>query len=78
MLYGSETWNCTKSQIKTLDSTQYRHLQTICGKSWKDKILYYEILKSIQFRPNQNYEWEHEDDPKCTDVNLNQLKTHFK
>ena len=22
MLYGSETWNCTKSQIKTLEGTQ--------------------------------------------------------
>jgi len=68
MLYGSETWNCTKSQIKTLEGTQYRHLRTICGKSWKDKISYYEILKSIQFGPNQNYEWAHEDDPKSTDV----------
>ena len=43
-------------------------LNIVCGKSWKDKISYYEILKSIQFGPNQNYEWAHEDNPKSTDV----------
>ena len=38
LLYGAETWNCTRAQIAKMNGLQYRQLRTISGKNWKDKV----------------------------------------
>ena len=53
-------------QIAKLNGVQYRHLRTISGKTWRDKMSHVELLTSVQFGRNQNFEWAHSDDNKKT------------
>jgi hypothetical protein len=75
MLYGSESWNCSRRDLKKLNGLQYRQLRSICGKKWSDKISHVELLQSIQFGQNQNFEWALSEEDKTKDPNLPAVET---
>ena len=62
LLYGSETWNCTQKQIAKMNGVQYRHLRTISGETWRHKISHVDLLTSVQFGKNQNFELDLSED----------------
>ena len=66
ILYGGETWNCSRKQISKLNGIQYRQLRTILGKNWRDKISHVDILHSVKFGTNQNFNWALPDDETKT------------
>lgn len=69
LLYGAETWNCTRAQIAKMNGLQYRQLRTISGKNWKDKVSHVELLQAVKFGTNQNFEWAlPEDETKTPDL----------
>ncbi|XP_065575575.1 uncharacterized protein LOC136037066 [Artemia franciscana] len=45
MLYSSETWPMTQTNLKRVDAVQARHLRRPKGFKWYDKIRNTEILK---------------------------------
>ena len=47
MIYSSESWNCTKKEVRKLEGLQYRQLRSIFGKTWKDRISHVQLLQSI-------------------------------
>ena len=65
-LYGSETWNCSQKQISKLNGIQYRQLRTISGKNWRDKISHVDLLHSVKFGTNKNFNWALPDDETKT------------
>ena len=75
MIYSSESWNCTKKEIRKLEGLQYRQLRSIFGKTWKDRISHVQLLQSIKFGPNFNFNWAVSDDDKTKDPNLSSVKT---
>ena len=64
--YGAETWNCSWKEISKLNGIQYRQLRTILGKNWLDKISHVDILHSVKFGTNQNFNWALPDDETKT------------
>ena len=62
LIYGAETWNCGKGDFRKLDGLQYRHLRTLAGKTYKDKISHVQLLQSIKFGRNENFTWAIPDD----------------
>jgi hypothetical protein len=75
MIYGSEAWNCSKRELQKLNGLQYRQLRTILGKKWSDKISHVELLHSIKFERNENFEWALSDEDKSKDQNLPAMET---
>jgi hypothetical protein len=57
LTYGCEVWNTTQQQMAKLEGIQYRHLRSIIGKTWRDKISHVELLQLAQIRNNKNFEW---------------------
>ena len=47
MLYSSETWPITQTQLRRVDAVQARHLRWVEGFKWYDKISNTEILKTF-------------------------------
>ena len=74
MIYGSETWNCGKSDLRKLDGLQYRQLRTITGKTFRDKVSHVQLLQSIKFGPNQNFLWAIPED-ETKNPNLTSIET---
>ena len=70
MIYSSESWNCTKKEIRKLEGLQYRQLRSILGKTWKDRISHVQLLQSIKFGPNFNFNWAVSDEDKTKDPKL--------
>ena len=48
MLYSSETWPITQTQLRRVDAVQARHLRRVEGFKWYDKIRNTEILKTFR------------------------------
>ena len=78
MIYSSESWNCTKKEIRKLEGLQYRQLRSIFGKTWKDRISHVQLLQSIKFGPNFNFNWAVSDEDKTKDPNLSSVKTMIR
>ena len=44
--------------MSKLEGIQYRFLRTVCGKTWKDKVSYVDLLKlSTADATNENFDW---------------------
>ena len=78
MIYSSESWNCTKKEIRKLEGLQYRQLRSIFGKTWKDRISHVQLLQSIKFGPNFNFNWAVSDEDKTKDPNLSSVETMIR
>jgi hypothetical protein len=37
MLYGSESWNCSRRDFKKFNGLQYTELRSVYGKKWSAK-----------------------------------------
>ena len=48
LLYGCETWTCYRRHIKELDKFHLRHLRSILGIKWQDKVTNIEVLERCQ------------------------------
>ena len=78
MIYSSQSWNCTKKEIRKLEGLQYRQLRSIFGKTWKDRISHVQLLQSIKFGPNFNFNWAVSDEDKTKDPNLSSVETMIR
>ena len=67
-----------KKEIQKLDGLQYRQLRSIFGKTWKDRISHVQLLQSIKFGPNFNFNWAVSDEDKTKDPNLSSVETMIR
>ena len=61
LTYACESWAWTAKHIRKLETTHFRFLRIIAGKSWRDHISYIELLNLVNKNSyNGNFEWADE------------------
>lgn len=75
MIFGSESWNCSRRELQKLNGLQYRQLRSIFGKKWNEQVSHVDLLQSSKFGTNQNFEWALSEADETKDPNLPSIET---